>query len=87
MKWQSDQAKTQAAITSIDMANELAGGTPSSITLNVQMQDGIKKIAPQVVLTPGTQAFDNTLQQITTKLNNDAAAAQTWLTSVGVTND
>jgi formiminotetrahydrofolate cyclodeaminase len=90
LKW-SDQEKAKKAIEAIQMANSLAAGMPQSITCRVNLQrvggpSPVREKEPEVILDSGT-AYTNLLAAITTKLNNDKATAEAYLSSVGVTND
>ena len=87
MKW-SEQDKVKRAIEAIAMADALAAGTPETINCRIGMAaSGGPAVQPEVVLQSGTQAFTNLLAAMTTKINNDKTAAETYLQSVGVTNE
>jgi hypothetical protein len=88
----SDRAKVDEAMRAIQMADLLASATPLTIECRIPLPTANlgppqQRLMPQVVLQSGTPAFTSLLSAMTTKLNADKATAQSYLASVGVTND
>lgn len=83
--------KVARAIEIVRMANALNAADPDNIYIRADMpaaegaEPGVK--SPEIVLEPGQQAYTTLLGAMRTRLDNAKTAAETYLASVGVTDE
>lgn len=86
--------KVARAIEIVRMANALNAADPDNIYIRANMPaaegagPGANRVkAPEIVLEPGQQAYTTLLGAMRTRLDNAKTAAETYLASVGVTDE
>lgn len=87
LKFSDIQAnKVARAIEAVRMADTLNAESPDNFIVRANMPNGGSP-APEIVLESDTQAYTQLLSAMRARLDTAAATAQTYLDTVGVTND
>lgn len=82
--------KVAKAIEVVRMANALNAADPETIYIRANMPSAPGQSGnhpPEVVLEPGQQAYTTLLTAMRARLNSAKATAETYLQSVGVTDE